>query len=37
MIVSTRPLVDCVPLVPAAMEGRQLAQWDKDSCSDAAS
>jgi error-prone DNA polymerase len=35
MIVSTRPLVDCVPLVPAAMEGRQLAQWDKDSCSDA--
>jgi error-prone DNA polymerase len=33
--VSTRPLVDCVPLVPAAMEGRQLAQWDKDSCSDA--
>ena len=35
MIVATRPLVDCVPLVPAAMEGRQLAQWDKDSCSDA--
>ena len=34
MIVSTRPLVDCVPLVPAAMEGRQLAQWDKDSCAD---
>jgi error-prone DNA polymerase len=35
MIVSTRPLVDCSPLVPAAMEGRQLVQWDKDSCSDA--
>ncbi len=35
MIVSTRELVDCVPLVPAAMEGRQLAQWDKDSCADA--
>jgi error-prone DNA polymerase len=35
MIIATRPLVDCVPLVPAAMEGRQLAQWDKDSCSDA--
>jgi len=35
MIVATRPLVDCVPLVPAAMKGRQLAQWDKDSCSDA--
>jgi len=35
MVVSTRPLVDCVPLVPAAMEGRQLCQWDKDSCADA--
>jgi error-prone DNA polymerase len=35
MIVSTRPLIDCCPVVPAAMEGRQLCQWDKDSCSDA--
>ncbi len=35
MIVSTGPLSDLVPLVPAAMEGRQLCQWDKDSCSDA--
>src|SRR3954449_4003082 len=35
MIVSTRPLVDLVPLVPAAMEGRQICQWDKDSCADA--
>ncbi|MDQ3850270.1 MAG: DNA polymerase III subunit alpha, partial [Actinomycetota bacterium] len=35
MIVATRPLVECVPLVPAAMEGRQIAQWDKDSCADA--
>jgi error-prone DNA polymerase len=35
MIVSTRPLVDCCPIVPAAMEGRQLVQWDKDSCADA--
>ncbi|MFA9271368.1 MAG: PHP domain-containing protein, partial [Baekduiaceae bacterium] len=35
MIVATRPLVDCVPLVPAAMEGRQMAHWDKDSCADA--
>ena len=34
MIVSTRPLVDCCPIVPAAMEGRQIVQWDKDSCSD---
>jgi error-prone DNA polymerase len=35
MIVATRPLVDCCPIVPAAMEGRQISQWDKDSCSDA--
>ncbi|HUB36482.1 MAG TPA: PHP domain-containing protein, partial [Solirubrobacteraceae bacterium] len=35
MIVATRPLVDCVPVVPAAMEGRQMVQWDKDSCADA--
>ena len=35
MIVSTRPLIDCCPVVPAAMEGRQIVQWDKDSCADA--
>ena len=35
MIVATRPLVDCCPIVPAAMEGRQISQWDKDSCADA--
>src|SRR3954464_8006787 len=35
MIVSPRPLVDCCPVLPAAMEGRQLCQWDKDSCADA--
>jgi len=35
MIVSTRSLIDCCPIVPAAMEGRQIVQWDKDSCSDA--
>jgi error-prone DNA polymerase len=35
MIIATRPLVDCCPVVPAAMEGRQMVQWDKDSCSDA--
>jgi error-prone DNA polymerase len=35
MIVATRPLVDCCPVVPAAMEGRQMVQWDKDSCADA--
>ena len=32
MIVATRPLLDCCPIVPAAMEGRQIVQWDKDSC-----
>src|SRR4051794_6691750 len=35
MIVSTRPLIDCCPVLPAAMEGRQMVQWDKDSCADA--
>jgi error-prone DNA polymerase len=35
MIISTRPLVDVCPLVPAAMAGRQIVQWDKDSCADA--
>jgi error-prone DNA polymerase len=35
MVISTRPLVDVCPVVPAAMEGRQIVQWDKDSCSDA--
>jgi len=35
MIISTRPLVELVPVQPAAMEGRQMCQWDKDSCADA--
>jgi error-prone DNA polymerase len=35
MIVATAPLIDCCPVIPAAMEGRQLVQWDKDSCADA--
>jgi error-prone DNA polymerase len=35
MVISTRPLIDCCPVVPAAMEGRQMVQWDKDSCADA--
>src|SRR5437762_1543257 len=35
MVISSRPLVGLVPVQPAAMEGRQLCQWDKDSCSDA--
>jgi error-prone DNA polymerase len=35
MVISTKPLIDLVPVQPAAMAGRQLCQWDKDSCSDA--
>ena len=35
MVISTRPLVELVPVEPAAMEGRQICQWDKDSCADA--
>ncbi|TVP45014.1 MAG: DNA polymerase III subunit alpha [Gemmatimonadales bacterium] len=35
MIISSRPLVEIVPIEPAAMEGRFLCQWDKDSCDDA--
>jgi error-prone DNA polymerase len=35
MIIATRPLIDCCPIVPAAMDGRQISQWDKDSCADA--
>jgi error-prone DNA polymerase len=35
MIISSAPLVDLVPIQPAAMEGRYLCQWDKDSCDDA--
>jgi error-prone DNA polymerase len=35
MVISTRPLIDVCPVVPAAMAGRQSVQWDKDSCGDA--
>ncbi len=35
MVISSRPLIDLVPVQPAAMAGRQMCQWDKDSCSDA--
>ena len=35
MVISSRPLIDLVPVQPAAMAGRQICQWDKDSCSDA--
>jgi error-prone DNA polymerase len=35
MVISTQPLIDCCPIVPAAMIDRQMVQWDKDSCADA--
>jgi error-prone DNA polymerase len=35
MVISTMPLVELCPVQPAAMEGRQIVQWDKDSCADA--
>lgn len=35
MVLSTRPLIDCCPIVPAAMDARQMVMWDKDSCADA--
>ena len=35
MVISTRPLVDICPIQPAAMEGRQMVHWDKESCADA--
>ena len=35
MIISSRPLVELVPLERAAMPDRVVCQWDKDSCDDA--
>ena len=35
MVISTAPLIDLCPVQPSAMEGRNLVQWDKDSCADA--
>ncbi len=35
MVISTEPLIDVCPVVPTAMAGRQIVQWDKDSCADA--
>jgi len=34
-IISSRPLIELVPVQPAAMDGRFVCQWDKDSCDDA--
>ncbi|MEX0800852.1 MAG: error-prone DNA polymerase [Dehalococcoidia bacterium] len=35
MVISSKPLVELVPLEQSAMEGRVLMQWDKDSVDDA--
>ena len=35
MVISSRPLVELVPLEQSAMPGRVLIQWDKDSVDDA--
>ncbi len=35
MIISSRPLMESVPVEPATMEGRTVVQWDKDDCADA--
>src|SRR5207237_5426380 len=35
MIISSRPVIELVPVQPASMQGRYICQWDKDSCDDA--
>src|SRR5204863_5395476 len=35
LIISSRPLVEMVPVERSRMEGRLVCQWDKDSCDDA--
>ncbi|MDQ3548305.1 MAG: DNA polymerase III subunit alpha, partial [Chloroflexota bacterium] len=35
MVISSQPLTKLVPVQSAAMEGRFVCQWDKDSCDDA--
>src|SRR5260370_16787497 len=35
MIISSRPVVELVPVESASMTGRYICQWDKDSCDDA--
>ena len=35
MLVSSTPLTDLAPVQPSAIEGRYVAQWDKDSVDDA--
>ena len=35
MVISSEPLIDCVPCQPAAWPNRYLCHWDKDSIDDA--
>ena len=35
MVISSEPLIDCVPCQPAAWPNRYLCHWDKDSVDDA--
>src|SRR4051795_10172380 len=35
MVISAQPLDAICPIQPAAMDGRQMVQWDKESCADA--
>src|SRR3954466_5382377 len=35
MVISTQPLNRICPIQPAAMDGRQMVQWEKESCADA--
>jgi error-prone DNA polymerase len=35
MVISTQPLDQICPIQPCAMEGRQMVQWEKESCADA--
>jgi error-prone DNA polymerase len=35
MVISTKPMVELVPVERSAMEGRFICQWDKDSVDDA--
>jgi error-prone DNA polymerase len=35
MVISSRPLIEIVPMEQSAMDGRILIQWDKDSVDDA--
>lgn len=35
MVISATPLNEIIPIQPAAMDGRYICHWDKDSCEDA--